>query len=347
MCGDLNSRTANCSHYDPEDNNVSDLLYSSQPVSIDRCSQDSVLNNYGKLLMNMCTAINLSILNGMCHGERNGRYTFISESGCSVNDYVLMSCELFSLLCDVCELNVIERADSDHLPVSFSINNSGVKHRDTVIMEGKTIEKFVWKDSLADIFHKNLSTKNFEDKLTFVDGLIDTDIDNALDAFNACIREAADCMKIEVNCNKKRSPQEWYDAECHIAKREVRRSLRKFRRTLENNDRDNYCKKRREYKHLLMRKRKQFYDDLLNDLLSSVHSQKIFWDTINRVSNKRRQPTNNISSDTWFKHFKDLLTKETQTVPSVQRNDDKEEINNLNRPISKEEVLLAIRRIKK
>ena len=346
VCGDLNSRAANFSHYSQEDCSVLDLQCTSHPVSTERHSQDKVLNNYGKLLMNMCTAVDLCILNGMCHGDQHGFYTFIADNGCSVNDYFLMSCDLFSFLCDDCELTVAERTESDHMPLLFRLFSSADQKNVVMNEENVTIKKFVWKENLADVFHSNIALKDFEDKVHCATCLIDIDINRALDCFNTCIREAAECMKIEIYCNKKCSTQEWYDAECRSLKREVRRSLSKFKRTLVDGDRDNYCKKRREYKYVLKRKRKQFNESLLNELLSSVKSQKQFWDTVRRVSNKRGQPANSISSETWFKHFKDLLTKETHSVLPVNLNESEDETSNLNRPISEEEVSLAIRKIK-
>jgi len=48
--------------------------------------------------LNMCTALNLCILNGMCYGDHLGRYTYISDVGSSVNDYFLLSNDLFAVV---------------------------------------------------------------------------------------------------------------------------------------------------------------------------------------------------------------------------------------------------------
>lgn len=63
--GDLNSRTSNVSqNYFPD--NVFNMQHKSQSLNINRRSQDSQINNYGKLLLNVCTALGLCILNGVC-----------------------------------------------------------------------------------------------------------------------------------------------------------------------------------------------------------------------------------------------------------------------------------------
>ena len=90
LSGDLNGRTSNISHNILSNENIFDSLHKSDSVNSSRCSQDTVLNNYGKHLLNMCTALDLCILNGVCDGDLQGRYTYISETGCSVNDYFIL-----------------------------------------------------------------------------------------------------------------------------------------------------------------------------------------------------------------------------------------------------------------
>ena len=80
------------------------------------------MNNYGKLLLNVCTSLSLCILNGLCKGDLQGRYTYMSSSGCSVNDYFILSIDLLSLVYDFCEMKIEERIDSDHLPVTIRID---------------------------------------------------------------------------------------------------------------------------------------------------------------------------------------------------------------------------------
>eukprot|EP00745_Piridium_sociabile_P037377 TRINITY_DN67893_c0_g2_i6.p1 TRINITY_DN67893_c0_g2~~TRINITY_DN67893_c0_g2_i6.p1 ORF type:complete len:219 (-),score=13.44 TRINITY_DN67893_c0_g2_i6:162-818(-) len=86
--GDLNSRTSNHSQ-DLLGKNTYDKQCDSQFLSIYRNSEDSILNKYGQLLLNVCTVLDLCILNGLCKGDLQGRYTYISDSGNSVNDYLI------------------------------------------------------------------------------------------------------------------------------------------------------------------------------------------------------------------------------------------------------------------
>ena len=60
---------------------------------------------------------------------------------------------------------------------------------------------------------------------------------------------------------------------------------------------------------MLKEKNKGFHDDLLDKLVSSVKDQKDFWETVHKMSSKRKAIYNNISVDSWFQHFRVLFEK--------------------------------------
>ena len=69
----------------------------------------------------MCTTFDLVILNGLCNGDLEGRYTYTGENGSSVDDYFIMSSDMFSYVCDSVNLYVADRSESDHFPVELRI----------------------------------------------------------------------------------------------------------------------------------------------------------------------------------------------------------------------------------
>ena len=83
----------------------------------------------------------------------------------------------------------------------------------------------------------------------------------------------------------------------------------------------------------------------MDKLILSVKNQKDFWESVHKISPKRKSVYNNISLDSWFQHFIVLLKKEVDfdfdDENAVQDNE-----SSLNRPLSKEEILLAFRRLK-
>ena len=110
----------------------------------------------------------------------------------------------------------------------------------------------------------------------------------------------AECMKKRTVVNKHRKSHDWFDSECSINRRNVRKQLRKYRRTLKADDRNSFCIARREYKNLLKNENKQHNDTLLNMLLASVKSQRDFWKAVHKVSFKRKFIRNDTDVDDWF-----------------------------------------------
>ena len=74
-----------------------------------RNSEDNEENGYRKMLLHMCSAFGLCILNGSCKGNLHGRYTYVTGLGCSVIDYFIASEELYYTLLPSSELTVAER----------------------------------------------------------------------------------------------------------------------------------------------------------------------------------------------------------------------------------------------
>ena len=144
MAGDLNSGTASNSQISSVHNNVFESLQKSLPVNKNRKSQDSVVNNHGKLLLTLCTTFDLCILNGVCKDDLQGFYTYISETGSSVNDYFILSSDLYALIHSTCELCVTGPVYLDHMPLTIRVifpkeNVCG----DKVSHHQQIIEKFV------------------------------------------------------------------------------------------------------------------------------------------------------------------------------------------------------------
>ena len=71
--------------------------------------------------------------------------------------------------------------------------------------------------------------------------MINVDINKALRVFDEFIKEMAKCMKKRVFSNKHRKSREWFDFECNVNRRNVRKQLRKYRHTLKADDRNAFC----------------------------------------------------------------------------------------------------------
>ena len=380
--GDLNSRTANIAQPVSFKHDALYNLFDSDD-GIERKSQDITVNSFGNSLLYMCTALDLCILNGTCEGDRLGAFTYISDSGSSVIDYFLMSCSLYASFFERCQLQVLERTESKHLPVRMNIefpskNANEGKKKETNLKK----EKFVWDEDKINIFKKALTGNNFLTKFNDAVLSIDIDADIALNKFNECITFAAQCMKktIVTDVNKTHN---WFDQDCRTKRKEVRKLLSSYRKSIEqrdkitqshqatrlesipsetgigkeefdeteqltNTDRHNYCVARREYKWLIKRKKNEFNNLMIQKLLSSINDQKEFWTNMRTIAPKRQHCRNEIRQESWFTHFKELLEQEDVLSGTAEVLAEGEEGVDMgfNRPITSEEVCFAMNKLK-
>ena len=134
----------------------------------------------------------------MCNGDCKGRYTYISDNGCSVIDYFLLSSNFFALLNECCSLDIMENIDSYHLPVKLSIGfQDENESKNCGLNNGKcmNIEKMVWNPTNENIYKASLDSLEVQNKLDTAISLISSDVDKALKMFNECIKDASVCMR--------------------------------------------------------------------------------------------------------------------------------------------------------
>ena len=300
--------------------------------------------------LDMCSALNLCISNGVCNGDLKGCLTYINEFGNSVNDYFIMSFDLFDALYSNCSLFVAERIDSKHMPLEFRFSNfTNVKqNKETNQCVFETIHKFSWNPDCEQQFKDFIWSDSFKSKLNDAVLKINTNINESIQIFNNALKSCVECMKKKIKISSDSRNDDWFDFECVMFRRTVRRNLRIFRKTLDPNDREQYCKSRREYKNLILRKKKEYKNSLFEKIITAVGNQNTFWKQIKSVFRKKAQQKHNISVDDWYEHFKFVLEKNDNDDFA---NDDVNEVQNmyiddLDKPISKDEVLNAINKLK-
>ena len=94
VCGDMNDRTK---IYVPDLNDPESQIFNHDNMYAPlRVTEDGETNSYGKMLLELCTTFSLQIQNGVCKADSKGLFTFVSEAGCIVADYLLVSSCLFN-----------------------------------------------------------------------------------------------------------------------------------------------------------------------------------------------------------------------------------------------------------
>ena len=349
VCGDLNCRTSDLLPEMLDTEFLHDFSYNPDNTDIIRNSEDTILNNYGKKLLHMCSTLGLCMLNGICKGDQKGLYTYISDTGNSVNDYVLVSVEVLHDLLNMSTLKIVDRIESDHMPLEFTLNfkqviTSSVNNKEMDKQEIK-VTKYTWNNDFSNTFLSNLNTEYSKHCLNTAEVLIETDVNAALTMFNNCIKQQAQNMKRKVLSDKNNRCNSWFDFECREARRTVRRALRRFRKTLMKEDRVYFCKIRREYKNMLHLKKKIYNEGLLNRLLTSANDQQQFWQEINKIIFKRVFIKNNINIDDWYNHFKAILEKSNDMCEHFQ-GEVEVYSEDLDGRITRNEIIAAIKKLK-
>ena len=80
------------------------------------------------------------------------------------------------------------------------------------LSRSKIIERFVWDDVRSQTFTSLMCTDGTCAILDEAINLIDLDIDKALEIFNNCIKEKAECMKKQIRIKRNgRKLDEWFD----------------------------------------------------------------------------------------------------------------------------------------
>lgn len=252
ICGDLNARTSN---ENPvyTDLAADSLTQGSTCPTSTRQSQDQTLNDYGKLLLEFCSVFDLSILNGNCNGDENGHLTYISQSGCSVIDYFILSSNVMYL---PRKLIVDERLESQHLPLVCTLY-SGLHGKVEPDKSPEVIEKIIWNPELKHTFLSNLQSPEFLEKLDRARTMIHTNVNTAVDLFTAGLKFAANDMKKRMQLSRRDRRNEWFDSECYAAKKAARRALFMFRQTRTEENLRSYVETRKLYRKLISPQKKR------------------------------------------------------------------------------------------
>ena len=300
-CGDLNSRTANYQIDSTDDNHppFSNDFDPHDSLTESRNSQDSVLNEFGEMLLEICACFRLCILNGEKRGDQNGSFTYISTHGCSVVDYCIASYDFANC---ISAFRVCSRTESPHMPLSFEISSSLIFPDQNV-----SFEKVVWeKEKLAD-FVDLMGSDQVKNKLFFATKAIDESVNKALQEFTMCLQDAAKCMCKPIKIgNKPKVGSVWYDKECLDKKKQTRKALILYKKSASEADRNAYCDQRKQYKKLLNDKKTDYKEAQLKLLLQNSSDSQTFWHQVRRHRRKLATPST-ISKNEWRTHFEQLL----------------------------------------
>lgn len=121
-----------------------------------------------------------------------GCYTYISQTGYSVNNYFILLSFLYALVHATYELYVTKRIGTDHMPLKVRVMfpkedmyNAEADNKEQII------EKFVLNSGNEQLFTDLMCTDETCTTLDRAITLIDIDIEEVLCFFNYCIKQTA------------------------------------------------------------------------------------------------------------------------------------------------------------
>lgn len=349
--GDLNARTSNHNLNFSLMDNADETTVSLLCNQMARHSQDKDVNIFGLQLLDFCNIFDCFLLNGLSKRQYDDGYTFISDRGSSVVDYFIMSYDLFAKT-ETMRLKLLDEEHSDHFPVELSVlvydcdpyvdcSNSNARNSETVI-------KVVWQKEKESEFKESLRSRVNVEKYNSAFNSIEGNVNAAVSLFNDVVKSAAECMVKKCNISGiKKEP--WFDNECKIAKRESRCKLRVYRRRKTSVDLHEYLEKKKVYTTLRKLKRRAYRRDKAEKLSNNIKNSADFWKEARPLGGSKNTLNNNISLDDWFHHFQSVFKQCEDAVNNgpvftLDKEQNKEHV--LNMPISKDEVKLAIARLK-
>ena len=113
-------------------------------VTLQRNSCDPTETNAnGKKYMELCTAGELCILNGRCHGDLQGKFTSHQHNGRSVIDFGMVSYSFLNSVIsfEICDMLTI----SDHAPILLSIKvNTKLENEEICLPKFPPLSRLVW-----------------------------------------------------------------------------------------------------------------------------------------------------------------------------------------------------------
>ena len=346
--------------------------------TIDRNSQDGVVNENGQKLIQICTAFNATPLNGIKDKNFDDKFTFIGRRGNSTIDHFVCSADILG---HVSEYKTMNRVESQHMPIEMELSSreGGTGEGTSGLEEAREINVSRWKEEkreeCTNILNKDRTTRAIEEAETVLEG----SIDEGLDSFDKIMKDINKPMSSSYKTGgTKEVKKKWFNKECEVKKKEAKQALIKMskinaKRRKEDYKRakDNYLDKRIIYQKTVRERRKQYKKEMQDKLVDTRYDAKTFWGEIRKISFKRPKLAN-ITINQWEEHFKQVFNtgrrgiqpegeREARRVeertleidgergrgPRELEEESEGEVEELDEEISREEIINGIDKLKK
>ena len=319
VAGDCNAHTRSMNDWvesDDYDNSfvpLPDFYIDDFSFPIKRASKDNkqVCSN-GNQLLDFCKTTGLRIVNGRIGDDRNnGDFTYYDRHGGSVIDYFISSQDLFSLLTNFSISPPTSFTDHCMLLLEINCTRSlqcvtNVEHDTT---EHIVRSKIKWSKELNDLFVNNIRqcSNNLDNIITRCEENGECTEDTISNFTNILIdtvpKELLQPIYKQTNRQKKRDP-EWMCEMCRIKRSEFFSSVNILKRCNNSINRKTMVEKRRAYNIHKKRCRNAYSTMKTKEFVTA--KKKNSSDVWRLLSCKKKQPVPDISTNSFYEHFRDL-----------------------------------------
>ncbi|XP_071138823.1 DNA-directed RNA polymerase subunit beta-like [Mytilus edulis] len=373
LLGDFNSRTANEQDFfntsDFEEhltefidvNEFNDIhVLDDLKIPRIRNSSDTVVNSYGRKLIQFCKNNNMYILNGRVGKDRVlGKPT---SRSISVVDYILCTA---NILCKVDDFKVSDFCNlfSDiHAPLclSLTVNGCNATQGESEVITDKNVHIGKWKHEKTIEYKNNIDVDKVNELLLNVMSKYDdiSSVDQATvdsivsDITTVLLSAAKDTFGVFTKNSKNIggegnfSNKDWFNKDCKKVRQEFRKSRRLYKHYGSNLFKERLRQSEKHYKKVMDENIKKYNENLRTKMRNMrFKNPREFWKIWNKVKHKNNC---NITTESLFTFFKDINKNKYEGDTYDINNDVGQESSNsmLNESITAEEILKAIKHIK-
>ena len=299
VVGDLNARTANLSEPARSDETLESLMdgsfmRSSYPMTTTRNSEDDILNERGRRLLDLIAEADMKLLNGSTLGDVFGRYTCLHYNGSSVVDYMMVSNCLASY---VSHFRVLDFTNiSDHRPITcrFMLTALPIIRRVNVNFTDQP-KGYLWNKASSPPAFKSAqgepdymaalqSAMSYDCQCKDDVKKINEDLTNLLtNAANLSLETKGGIDRKRGRRKSRKHP--WFDLECIKARIELRKNCKKYCKTPLNTEiRSTYYAMRKEYRKLITQKKNMFQANLNKEI---EDGKEIKWESFKKLKSQK------------------------------------------------------------
>ncbi len=331
IMGDLNSRVGSKLDYISNDEPLEHQVnfYDPDAECIVRSTQDNVFKN-GQLLLDLCVAHKLRILNGRTIGDLRGRFTYFNQNGKgqSVIDYGLVD---ETLVNDVVIFEVGDLIShlSDHCMISLVLKTNSLQRPREC--SGTTLNRYVWSAESGERVMAEFNTEAVKAMLNNIDfSGPNINCENKVEEINSIFYTVANKAlqrkrtprKGRRQCAKKKK---WFDHDCHTI-RDRLKNLDKLRQLYPG---EPYLAGQQVlmlklYKKLIRRKKREYKNGIIKRLEECSESDpKTYWEMLKELKGIGNNETSSeaISMDRWEHYFRKLFSPASSEIPWTKAHD--------------------------